>query len=71
MKTAATTRGIVCEVLPNNQFRVELHGSNREVICYLGGKMKLHKIRVLVGDNVDLVLGPYGGKATNRITKRL
>lgn len=39
------------------------------VLAYLAGKMRLHRIRVLVGDSVDLVLDPYGGRA--RIVRRL
>lgn len=65
--------GTVVEALPNTMFRVRLDSSteeNEEVILgYLSGKMRLHRIRVLVGDRVILELEPYGGKA--RITKRL
>ncbi|MDO8566779.1 MAG: hypothetical protein Q7R58_01350 [bacterium] len=39
------------------------------VLAYLAGKMRLHRIRVLVGDRVDMVLDPYGGRA--RIVRRL
>ncbi len=39
------------------------------VLAYLAGKMRLHRIRVLVGDQVDMVLDPYGGRA--RIVRRL
>lgn len=39
------------------------------VLAYLAGKMRLHHIRVLVGDQVDMVLDPYGGRA--RIVRRL
>ncbi len=62
--------GIVVESLPNIMFKVELDTPEKEVIlAYLSGKMRLHRIRVLVGDRVTLELEPYGGKA--RITKRL
>jgi len=65
--------GIVTESLPNIMFRVKLDdppaGSPEEILSYLSGKMRLHRIRVLVGDKVLLELEPYGGKA--RITKRL
>ncbi|OHB09939.1 MAG: translation initiation factor IF-1 [Candidatus Zambryskibacteria bacterium RIFCSPLOWO2_12_FULL_45_14] len=61
--------GIVTESLPNIMFRVKLDDSDEEVLSYLSGKMRLHRIRVLVGDKVILELEPYGGKA--RITKRL
>lgn len=61
--------GIVVESLPNIMFRVKLDGTEEEVLSYLSGKMRLHRIRVLVGDKVFLELEPYGGKA--RIIKRL
>lgn len=66
--------GIVVESLPNIMFRVKLDnppvdGGEEEILSYLSGKMRLHRIRVLVGDRVLLELEPYGGKA--RIIKRL
>ena len=60
--------GVVTEALPNALFRVQLD-DEREVLSYLAGKMRLHRIRVLVGDKVTLVLDPYGGRA--RIVRRL
>lgn len=39
------------------------------VLAYLAGKMRLHRIRVLMGDTVEMVLDPYGGRA--RIVRRL
>jgi len=61
--------GLVTEALPNTMFKVKLDDSDEEILTYLSGKMRLHRIRVLVGDKVILELEPYGGKA--RITKRL
>ncbi|MEK7227271.1 MAG: translation initiation factor IF-1 [Patescibacteria group bacterium] len=65
--------GVVVESLPNIMFRVKLDdppaSGGEEILSYLSGKMRLHRIRVLVGDKVLLELEPYGGKA--RITKRL
>jgi translation initiation factor IF-1 len=43
-------------------------GVEHEGIAYLGGKMKFNRIRVLVGDDVEMLLDSYGGKA--RITRR-
>ncbi len=60
--------GVVTESLPNALFRVTLDGGE-EILAYLAGKMRLHRIRVLVGDRVSLVLDPYGGRA--RIVRRL
>ena len=50
-------------------FRVKIDGAEDDILAYLSGKMRLHRIRVLVGDRVSLELEPYGGKA--RIIKRL
>lgn len=60
--------GVVTEALPNALFRVQLEDGS-EVLSYLAGKMRLHRIRVLVGDKVTLVLDPYGGRA--RVIRRL
>ncbi len=48
---------------------VEKKGEGDLLLAYLAGKMRLHRIRVLVGDQVDMVLDPYGGRA--RIVRRL
>lgn len=61
-------RGTVQEALPNTMFRVELE-NEQIVTAYLAGKMRLHRIKVLVGDTVELVLDPYGGKG--RIVRRI
>ena len=61
--------GVVVESLPNIMFRVKIDGTDEEMLTYLAGKMRLHRIRVLVGDRVELELEPYGGKA--KIIKRL
>jgi translation initiation factor IF-1 len=59
--------GVVTEALPNALFRVQLDDGT-EVLSYLAGKMRLHRIRVLVGDKVSLILDPYGGRA--RVVRR-
>ncbi len=61
--------GVVVEALPNIMFKVKIDGEEEELLSYLSGKMRLHRIRVLVGDKVQLELEPYGGKA--KIVKRL
>ncbi len=63
-----TATGIVEEALPNALFRVVLE-DGQTVLTYLAGKMRLHRIKVLVGDTVKVELDEYGGKA--RIVKRL
>jgi translation initiation factor IF-1 len=63
-----TTRGFVTEALPSTLFRVKIEKGD-EILAYLGGKMRLHRIKVLIGDQVEVLLDPYGGKG--RIIKRL
>jgi len=60
--------GTVEEVLPNSLFRVRMP-KGELLLAYLAGKMRLHRIRVLLGDKVELVTDPYGGRA--RIVRRL
>lgn len=59
--------GIVEEALPDTLFRVKLQNGDI-VLAYLAGKMRLHRVKVLVGDRVELRLDPYGGRA--RIVRR-
>jgi translation initiation factor IF-1 len=68
-KKALEKTGTVTESLPNIMFRVKPDDSEEEILTYLSGKMRLHRIRVLVGDKVLMEMEPYGGKA--RIIKRL
>lgn len=60
-------KGTVVEALPNTLFRVELEDGN-EVLAFLAGKMRKFRIRVLVGDQVEVEMDPYGGKG--RIVRR-
>jgi len=62
-----TAEGTVIEALPNTMFKVIL-ADGTEVLTYLAGKMRMHRIKVIVGDKVSVTLDPYGGKA--RIFKR-
>lgn len=62
--------GVVTEALPNIFFKVRLQNQiGDEILCYLAGKMRVNRIRVLIGDKVAVELDPYGGKG--RIIKRL
>jgi translation initiation factor IF-1 len=51
-------KGVVVDALPNATFRVELENKH-VVLATLAGKMRQNKIRVLVGDNVDVDVSPY------------
>ncbi len=61
--------GVITEALPNTLFRVKLENQDQEILAYLAGKMRLNRIRVLLGDKVAVEIDPYGGKG--RIVKRL
>lgn len=62
-----TKFGIVSEALPNTLFRVVFE-DDTQLLAYLSGKMRLHRIKILVGDKVEVLIDPYGGKG--RIIRR-
>lgn len=62
--------GTVTEVLPNSTFRVKVSNIEHNVLCYTGGKLKQHKIKVILGDNVRVEMSPYD-LTKGRITFRL
>ena len=51
-------QGVVIEMLPESRFRVRLD-NDVEILAYGSGKMKMHRIRVLVGDRVTVEMSPY------------
>ena len=61
-------QGVVIEALPDTLFKVLLE-DDTEKLAFLSGKMKMNRIRVMVGDKVLMEIDPYGGKA--RIFKRM
>ena len=75
-KQVVTVEGMIEEALPGLLFRVKLitekneEGASREVLAHMGGKMKLHKIRVIAGDRV-LVEMPNIEDKRGRIVRRL
>ena len=60
--------GTVIEALPDTTFRVELE-DGRIILAYLAGKMRMHYVKVMLGDKVSLVLSPDGERG--RIVYRL
>lgn len=65
---AIVLEGVVDEVLPNANFRVELENGHK-ILAYLSGKMRKHYIRVLEGDEVTVEISPYDmirGRVTYR-----
>ncbi len=60
--------GKVIEPLPNAMFRVELDNGH-SVLAHISGKMRMHYIRILPGDRVQVELTPYD-LTRGRITYR-
>ena len=60
--------GTVVEPLPNAMFRVQLENGHKG-LAHISGKMRMHYIRILPGDRVQVELTPYD-LSRGRITYR-
>lgn len=61
--------GVVEEVLPNATFRIKTT-EGHSILGHLSGKMRQHRIQVLLGDQVKLEVSPYDlskGRVTYRV----
>ncbi|MEW6236950.1 MAG: translation initiation factor IF-1 [Candidatus Omnitrophota bacterium] len=67
-KNVIEVRGKIVETLPNAMFRVELENGHK-VLAHISGKMRMHYIRILPGDEVTVELSPYD-LTRGRITYR-
>ena len=65
---AIRVEGVVEEALPNAMFRVKLENEH-VVLAHISGKMRMHFIRILPGDKVQVELSPYD-LTRGRITYR-
>ena len=50
--------GVITELLPNANFKVKLDNGHI-VLAHTAGKMRKNRIRVLVGDKVQVEVSPY------------
>jgi translation initiation factor IF-1 len=50
--------GKVEEILGNSMFRVRLE-NDHVVTAYIGGKLRMHTIKIILGDDVDVEMTPY------------
>jgi translation initiation factor IF-1 len=64
------TEGQVIDVLPNAMFKVKLDTNELVINAYTAGKMRQHKIQVLLGDRVTVEISPYD-VSKGRISRRL
>ena len=60
--------GIVTETLPNATFKVKLDNGH-QILAHISGKMRMHFIKILVGDKVSVEMSPYD-LTKGRITYR-
>jgi len=51
--------GKVDEVLPNNTIRIKIANMDHIVLCYMSGRLKQNKIKVITGDNVKVEVSTY------------
>jgi len=65
---AIRVEGVVEEALPNAMFKIKLENGHL-VLAHVSGKMRMHFIRILPGDRVQVELSPYD-LARGRITYR-
>jgi translation initiation factor IF-1 len=61
--------GTVEEILPNAMFRVVIDGMEKPVIGVISGRMRMHNIKILMGDRVEMEFSPYD-LSRGRITRR-
>ncbi|MBI5019890.1 MAG: translation initiation factor IF-1 [Ignavibacteriales bacterium] len=63
-----TMDGVITDTLPNAMFRVKLDNGH-EILAVISGKMRMHYIKILVGDKVTVEMSPYD-LTKGRITYR-
>jgi translation initiation factor IF-1 len=51
--------GKVDEVLPNNTFRIKIDNMDHIVLCYMSGRLKQNKIKVIASDSVKVEVSTY------------
>jgi translation initiation factor IF-1 len=60
--------GVITDTLPNATFKVKLDNGH-ESLAHISGKMRMHFIKILVGDRVTVEMSPYD-LSKGRITYR-
>lgn len=62
--------GTVEEVLPGSMYRVKLDNNTNTLTCYTSGRLKQHKIKIILGDKVKIEVSAYD-LTKGRVTYRL
>jgi translation initiation factor IF-1 len=68
-KEIVQLEGEITELLPSTMFRVKLE-NNHVILAHISGKMRIHFIKLMPGDKVEVEMSPYD-LTKGRITKRL
>ena len=70
-KKKIKVKGKVIEVLPDTKFKIsiDLKGKEHTILGYISGKMRMHYIKIIQGDEVDVEMSPYD-LTKGRITYR-
>lgn len=68
-KDFIVVKGVVEENLPAATFKVKLENGH-VILCHLSGKLRMNRIRLTPGDEVQVELSPYD-LTKGRITYRL
>ena len=68
-KEFLVVNGTIEENLPSATFKVKLD-NGQSILCYLAGKMRMNRIRLTPGDEVQVEITPYD-LTKGRITFRL
>ncbi len=68
-KDFIVVKGVIEEALPSAMFRVKLDNGH-SILCHLAGKLRMYRIRLTPGDEVQVEITPYD-LTKGRITYRL
>lgn len=68
-KDFLVVKGVVQEALPSANFKVKLE-NGQTILCHLSGKLRMYRIRLTPGDEVQVEITPYD-LTKGRITYRL
>jgi translation initiation factor IF-1 len=68
-KEIVKLEGEVVELLPSTMFKVKLENGH-VVLAHISGKMRIHFIKLMPGDMVEIEMSPYD-LSKGRITRRL
>lgn len=61
--------GLVIDKQRDACFKVQVHNTEHIVLAQISGRMRRNRIRILIGDSVDVELSPYD-LTKGRITYR-